>query len=257
MLPGWFPDTVTPDLDRALHYTLLWGLEGIVLRTVGRRGDRVPHVNETKLKRRLAEQEIAPLAADPGLFEGRAEERSAWLNDLATLPEPLAFCDRIGCRNLLVGALPGDEALAAEPLRRAAEAAARYGVTLAVRNETGARPTATDVAALLDAIGRPGVQACWSPADALEAGEAALDGLRALGGRVGLVVVRDGSVTAEGWVPRPLGEGAVGWEDVLRGLHALGYDGPLCLDLRDLEAPSEGLAEATTLIRLTRRVRRG
>ncbi len=29
---GWTTDTVTTDASRALHYTLLWGLEGVVLR---------------------------------------------------------------------------------------------------------------------------------------------------------------------------------------------------------------------------------
>ena len=257
MLPAWLTDTVTPDLDRALHYTLLWGLEGVVLRTVGRHGDRVPYVNEAKLKRRLAEHELPAVAIDPGLFEQPAAERSAWMNDLALLPDVLGFSERIGCERVIVGALPGAEGLAAEALRWAADLPARHGLRLAVRNEVRARATAAEVAAVLDAVGRPDVRACWSPADALEAGEPAADGLRALGGRIGLVTVRDGTMTESGWEPRPLGEGAVGWGDVLRALHEQGYDGPLCLDLRDLGAAKDGLAEATALIRLVRRARRG
>ncbi len=77
MLPVWLPDTVTLDLDRALHYTLLWGLEGIVLRTVGGEADRVPHVNEARLKRRLSEHDLPAVAVDPGLFEQPAERRGA------------------------------------------------------------------------------------------------------------------------------------------------------------------------------------
>ena len=53
MTPIWLTDTVTGDLDRALHYTSLWGLEGVELRTVGGPEDRVPFVNEAKLRRRL------------------------------------------------------------------------------------------------------------------------------------------------------------------------------------------------------------
>lgn len=257
MLPAWLPDTVTPDLDRALHYTLLWGLEGVVLRTVGRRGDRVPHVNEAKLTRRLAEHDVAAVAVDPGLFEGRAEHRGAALNDLALLPDVLAFCERIGCRTVLVGGLPGEDGLAAETLRKAAEAAAKHRIGLAVRNEIGGRPTAAGVAALLGAVGRENVQACWSPADGLEAGEPAEDGLRRLAGRIGVVVVRDGEGGGEGWAPRPLGEGAVGWDGLLRALAAGGFNGPLCLDLSDLGAAKEGLGEATALIRMARRARRG
>lgn len=264
MLPVWLTDTVTPDLDRALHYTLLWGLEGVVLRSVGSHDDRVPHVNEAKLKRRLAEHEVPAVAVDPGLFEGPAEDRGTWMNDLVLLPDVLAFCRRIGCPTVLVGALPGDERLAADALRRAADAAARQGLQLAVQNGSGqgddglaVRATGRAVAALLDAVGRPNVRACWRPADAIEAGEAAFDGIEALGDRVALVIVRDGVPTGGGWATRPLGEGAVGWEGVLRALGAGGYDGPLCLDLSDLAAAKDGLHEATALIRLIRQARRG
>ena len=62
MLTAWLTDTVTSDLDRALHYTLLWGLEGVELRTVGGAEDRVPFVNEAKLKRRLSEHELPVVA---------------------------------------------------------------------------------------------------------------------------------------------------------------------------------------------------
>lgn len=257
MFPAWLTDTVTPDLDRALHYTLLWGLEGVVLRAVGRHGDRVPYVNEAKLKRRLAEHEVPVVAVDPGLLEGRAEERSRWMNDLALLPDVLAFCERVGCPAVVVGALPGDAGAAAEPLQRAADAAAQRGIGLAVRNEPGGRATAGEVAALLDAVGRENAGACWDPATALEHGEESGTGLRTLGGRIGLVMVRDGEAAAQGWTPRPLGDGAVGWEALLRVLGEQGYGGPLCLDLHALESARDGLAEATTLIRLLRRARRG
>jgi len=264
MLPVWLTDTVTPDLDRALHYTLLWGLEGVVLRAVGSHDDRVPHVNEAKLKRRLAEHDVPAVAVDPGLFEGPAGDRGAWMNDLALLPDVLAFCRRIGCGTVLVGALSGDEGLAVEALRRAADAAARPGLQLAVQNTSDRsdegladRATGQAVAALLDAVDRPNVRACWRPADALEAGEPALGGLEALGERIALVMVRDGARMAGGWAPRSLGEGEVGWEDVLRALHGAGYDGPLCLDLSDLAAAKDGLREATTLIGLIRKARRG
>lgn len=256
MIPVWLTDTVTPNLDRALHYTLLWGLDGLVLRTVGTREDRVPHVNEDKLRRRLAEHEVPAVAVDPGLFEQPAAERSGWMNDLLLLPEVATFCRRIGCPCVLVGALPGDDGIAAEVLRQAGAIAARHGVVLAVRNEVGGRAKGEEIAALLDAVGHERVRACWSPADALEAGEDAADGLRALGDQIALVMVRDGIVGPSGWEPQPFGEGAVGWEGVLRSLHARGYDGSLCLDLRDLAAAKDGLGEATALIRAARQARR-
>ena len=216
MLPVWLPDTITPDLDRAIHYTLLWGLEGLVLRTVGGRADRVPHVNEPRLKRRLSEHDLPAVAADPGLFEQSVEERGAWMNDLVLLDEVLAFCARIGCSRVLVGALPGASETAADALRQAGERAARRGCVLAVRNERGGRPTGHALATLLAEVDHPAVRACWSPADALEAGEAAAAGLEALAGRVDMVIVRDGRRGAKGWEPAPLGEGDVGWASALR-----------------------------------------
>ena len=256
MIPAWLTDTVTPDLDRAVHYTLLWGLESVVLRTVGARADRVPHVNESKLKRRLAEHEIPVAAVDPGLFESAAASRSTTLNDLVLLADVAAFCRRIGCRRILVGGLPGADDLAAEALPRAGDASARHGLTLAVKNEVGARATARSLAKLLSAVARPNVRAAWHPADALEAGETAEEGLEALGEHVAFVAVRDGVVGASGWEARSLGAGAVGWDRVLRSLHAQGYAGPLSLDLRGLAVAKDGLGEATTLIRMIRQARR-
>lgn len=254
MLPVWLPDTVTSDLDRALHYTLLWGLEGVVLRTVGGPADRVPHVNEARLKRRLREDELPAVAVDPGLFEQPADHRGAWMNDLVLLDETIAFCERIGCRRVLVGGLPASDGVgqADEALRRAGERAARRECIVSVRNEVGGRPTARALADVLEAVDHPAVRACWSPADALEAGEEADVGLDALGERIDVVLVRDGRPGPGGWQPEPLGDGAVGWPRVLWRLHTLGFNGPLCLDLRDAESAKDGLREATTLIRMMR-----
>ena len=257
MLPVWLPDAVTPDLDRGIHYTLLWGLEGLVLRTIGGHAERVPHVHEPRLKRRLSEHDLPAVAVDPGLFECSADERGAWMNDLVLLDEVLAFCSRIGCSRVLVGALPGADDAAAEALRRAGERAARRGCTMAVRNEKEGRPTGRALAALLTAVDHPAVRACWSPADALESGEPVEAGLDALEDRVEIVIVRDGVGKASGWQPALLGEGAVNWPLALRGLHAHGFDGPLCLDLRDTDSPKVGLGEATTMIRMARAAVRG
>ncbi len=223
-----------------------------MLRTVGGRADRVPHVHEPRLKRRLSEHDLPAVAADPGLFEQAAEERGAWMNDLVLLDEALAFCARIGCPRVLVGALPGADARAADALRQAGSRAQRRGCTLAVRNERGGRPTGAALGTLLAEVDHPAVRACWSPAEALEAGEEAAVGLDALAGRIEIVMVRDGRSGAKGWQSAPLGEGGVGWPHVLRGLHAHGFDGPLCLDLRDLPSPKDGLREATAMIRMAR-----
>ena len=268
MLPVWLTDTVTSDLDRALHYTLLWGLQGVELRTVGGAADRVPRVNEQKVSRSLEKEEMLPAAISPGLFEAPLSARARWMNDLATFDETVRFARRIGCPRIVVSAFEQEnDGDAEEPLpeeavrayRRAADQAARAGLTLAVLNETRGRcPTGASLGRLLQAIDRPGVQAAWNPAAALRAGEDPTEGVRALAGRVALVRCSDGFVDPEQgtWQERPFGEGGVGWEEQLRLLRASGFRGPLSLEVLVEPRPKEGLRAATRLIRMIRAAQR-
>lgn len=261
MLPAWLTDTVTSDLSRALHYTLLWGLEGVELRTVGGAGDRVPQVNVTQINQRLEASEVLPAAVDPAMFEGPASRRALWLNELATFDETLRLCERIGCPRVVVSAFADEPEAPIEhvvqALRRAGEAAAAFGVTVAVLNEAGrAHPTGAALSTLLNAVDHPFVQAAWHPAQALQAGEDPMDGLMALGERITLVRCADGRSTPRGWQERPFGEGAVGWETQIEHLHAAGFRGPLILEVNVEPRPKLGLRSATRLIRLVRAVRR-
>jgi sugar phosphate isomerase/epimerase len=272
VLPALVTDTVTPDLDRALHYALLWGMEGVALRTIGGPGDRVPHVNEARLRRRLEEAELPAVAVDPGLFEGPVETPAGWLNDLAAFDETLSFCKRIGSDMVIVGALAGpaaagwDARVAGEAIARVASAAARAGVRVAVRNAASTRcASGEDLAALLGAARaacaddreRAALGAAWSPADALEAGADAARGLAALGAAgapVYCVVVRDGRSDG-GWEEATPGEGGVGWAHQLEVLAAARYEGPLCLEVRRRPAGPEGLRASVALIALVRAAR--
>lgn len=264
MTPAWTPDIVTTDLGRAVHYTLLWGLEGVALRTVGGAGDRVPFVNEAALRRRLDEADLPVVAVDPGQFEGPAVPRAGWLNDLDALSDTVRFCERVGCGLVRIGALASaasaDLEVAAEGLRRAADVAAQGGVRLAVRNDAEtAVATGEALAALLGAAAHSALGADWRPVDALASGEAPADGLRALveaGVGIACVSVRDGAVEAGAWVEAVPGEGGVGWGDHLGALRAAGFDGPLILDALPGPAQSHGLQTATALIQLGRRAGR-
>ena len=260
MLPVWLTDTVTSDLSRALHYTLLWGLEGVELRTVGSADDRVPQVNVTQIARRLDEAEMLPAAVNPSMFAGPASRRALWMNELATFDETLRLCDRIGCPRVVVSSfadepdVPTDYAVAA--LQRAGEAAAKYGITVAVLNEVGmAHATGKDLATLLDAVDHPFVQAAWHPAQALRAGENPMEGFDALGSRVALVRCADGRRTDGTWEEMPFDEGAVGWAQQIAALEALDFRGPLSLEINVEPRPKVGLRSATRLIQLLRRAR--
>jgi sugar phosphate isomerase/epimerase len=245
-----------------VHYALLWGLEGVVLRTVGGPGDRVPFVNEARVRDRLAAAELPVAAVDPGLFEAAPPHRAAWMNDLAAFAETAAFCRRLGCGLVLVGALGGgvydyDADGAAAVLREAGDAAERAGLDLAVRNEAGTVCASGE--ALADVLARtahPRVGAAWSPADAVEAGHdpgAGLTALLARAGAVRAVAVRD--VDAAG-APAVPGEGAVGWPAQLEALARAGFEGPLTLDVRGEPVAKAGLHAATALVRMARAARR-
>lgn len=262
VLPVWLTDTVTSDLDRALHYTLLWGLQGVELRTVGSAADRVPRVDEQKVKRSLEHDEMLPAAVSPGLFEAPLSARARWMNDLATFDETVRFCERIGCPRVVVSSFRREENGPSEALpeeavrayRRAADRAARAGLMLAVLNETDGRcQTGASLARLLDAVDRPDVQAAWNPAAALRAGEPPAEGLRALEGRVTLVRCADGEVGADGaWRSASFGQGDVGWEEQLQRLSSVGFEGPLSLEIHVEPRPREGLRAATRLIKMIR-----
>lgn len=261
MLPAWLTDTVTSDLDRALHYTLLWGLEGVELRTVGKPSDQVPFVNEEKLRRRLAEHDVPVVAVVPGLFMGAAHDRAAWLNEVALCDETLDFCRRMGCPRVVVSAFaqagPDDTAQAAEALRRVGTSAARRGMGVCVVNEAGmAHPTGAALAALLEAVAHPAVQAAWDPAAAVRAGEDPQAGLQALAGRVGLVQCYNVSAHDDAWTAAALEGGLVDWPVQLRMLHASGFNGPVTLEVHLKPFPQHGLRQATTLIRMLRAAQR-
>lgn len=257
MLPVWLTDTVTSDLDRALHYTLLWGGEGVELRTVGGPSDRVPYVNEEKLKRRLLENDVTVASVVPGLFEGSVRDRVTWLNEIALLDETLPFCRRIGCPRVVVSAFAPeanhDAGQAVDALRRAGEAASRKGITLAVLNEADmAYSAGTALAGLLAAVDHPAVRAAWDPVAAVRADENPETGLAALEGRIELVRCYNVRARGSTWEATPLEEGAVDWARHLRLLHDQGFDGPVSLVVQLEPAPKQGLRMMMRLIEMLR-----
>jgi sugar phosphate isomerase/epimerase len=263
MIPALLTDTVTTDLDRALYFTLLWGLEAVELRTVGGPSDRVPFVNEEKLRRRLAEHDLPVVAIVPGMFEGSARDRRGWLNEIAAFDEVLAFCQRIQCPRVVVSAFVAEpeqvEDIAAEALRRAGDKAAHYGITLTVLNEVeGAFSVGQALADLLAEVDHPAVKAAWDPGAALKAGEDPRAGLAALAPYVELVRCTDWrwSPEQQRWEPAPLGEGAVDWPEHLRQLHRLRYTGPLSLVVQGTPPPKRGFRDASRLVELIRQVQR-
>lgn len=259
MIPVWLTDTVTPNLSRALHYTQLWGLRGVELRTVGGAEDRVPHVNESKIRGQLESTDMLLAGVVPSVFEGPVSDRVAWMNDLAQFDETLSFCNRLRCPRVVVNPFAHepdvDFGALADALRRAGEKAAARDVLVAVRNgpETTC-PTGQALASILAMTDHPNVVAAWDPCSAFRAGEDPKDGLDALGDRVSLVRCSDGRIEDGYWVDTTFGEGDVDWAAQLAGLAERDYLGPLSLEIYVEPRPTHGLRSATNLIRLLRDV---
>lgn len=260
MIPVWLTDTVTSDLNRALHYTQLWGLHGVELRTVGGPDDRVPFVNEKQVREQLDGTDLLIGSVVPSMFEGPVHDRAAWMNDLIRFEDTLKMCERVGCPRITISPFAGTPDRSVDPivdaLRRAGEKAEAHGRYVAVRNgpET-ACPTGRALADVLSRVDHPHVRAAWNPAGALRAGEDPLDGLTALAGLVTLVRCSDGRRTGDHWEDAPLGDGAVGWMRQFRRLHARGFRGPISLEVYVEPRPEQGLRDATTLIHMLRDVR--
>lgn len=263
MIPVWLTDTVTSDLNRALHYTQLWGLHGMELRTVGGPDDRIPFVNERQIREQLEGTDLLLGSVVPSMFEGPVTDRAAWMNDLLQFEETLKLCTRVECPRVTISPFAAEPDVTREavvdPLRQAGEKAEEYGVLLAVRNgpET-ACPTGAALAEVLAEVRHPHVRAAWNPAGALRAGEHPLDGLVALSGLVTLVRCSDGYVSEDGhWVDVALGEGAVGWREQFDLLYTQDFRGPVSLEVYVEPRPENGLQSATTLIHMLREVRAG
>jgi len=262
MVPIWLTDTVTSDLNRALHYTQLWGLHGVELRTVGGPDDRVPFVNEKQIREQLDGTDLLIGSVVPSMFEGPVSDRAAWMNDLLRFEDTLKMCERIGSPRVTISPFAGEPNQPIEPiveaLCRAAEKAEAHDRLLSVRNgpET-ACPTGTALADVLTQVGHPNVRAAWNPAGALRAGEDPIDGLTALSGLVTLVRCSDGRLEDGQWHDVAFGEGDVGWVEQFQRLHARDFRGPISLEVYVEPRPESGLRDATTLIHMLRDVRAG
>ena len=263
MLPVWLTDTVTSNLDRAIHYTLLWGLEGVELRTVGTPSNRVPFVNEQKLRRRLVEHTLPVAAVVPGLFEGPEADRSNWMNEVAGLDDILQFCRRIGCSRIITSAFSGDARTsdlesAVEALRTAGRAAASYGISVAVLNESQmSRPTVSQVIDLVEAVDHPAVRIAWSPGESVRAGEQPLAMVDRVAPHLDYLRCTDVRIDETGIHSAPIGQGDVGWPQLLSEVHERGYDGPVSLEVHLEPKAKFGLFDATQIIQLLRQVGRG
>lgn len=258
MTIGWLPDLLTHDLDRALHYTTLWGMDAVVLRAMGEEARRVPHLDEEKLVRRLEESEIKLAGVWPDLLLGRVEERAEWMNDLITLGEVVDFCERLGCPRIFVLPFASearfDAERLAEPLKRAAEVVADRPVRLCLMNDSQTTvATGAQLAELIEAVDHPAVRALWHPAEAVRAGEDPMTGVETIEPYVDAVRCADLDGIG-GWSPAPIGEGEVELFGQLEYLSYAGFDGLLDLQVDVEPKPKYGLRATMRLYEMVRTI---
>lgn len=261
MIPVWLTDSVTSNIDRALHYTLLWGLEGVELRTVGTAANRVPFVNEEKLRRRLEEHEIPVSAINPGLFEGHVTDKGTWLNEIVAFAETARFCQRIGCQRVVVSCFEvngeGNRGQLVEAFRRLGDAALRLDLTLAIQNEVGMTlSSGRELAEVLEEVDHPAVLAAWNPVASVQCAEDENKELEMLKGRISLVRCANIEKQEGTWVPCALDQGAIDWGQQVQQLNAMGFEGPLSLDVNLAPRPKQGLRIASSLIQYIRQAKR-
>jgi sugar phosphate isomerase/epimerase len=121
-------------------------------------------------------------------------------------------------------------------MRRAAEAASRAGIRLALENHGDLR--VTDILDLFARVGRPELGVCLDNVNLIRVGDDMLEGTAALAPYTLLVQLKDhvaGDPTVQGGpVSTALGEGVAPLDGVIDVLADAGFTGPVCVELASL-----------------------
>lgn len=160
-----------------------------------------------------------------------------------------------------IGFIPEDDSdpdyvAVREMVRRVCDHCASHGQTFAL--ETGQEAAEALRSFLLD-VNRDNLGINFDPANMILYGTGdPIEALSTLGAHVLSVHCKDGDWPPKGQPDalgheRPLGKGAVGIENFLGQLKAVGYNGPLAIE-REVENPAERLADIESGIALLRRL---
>lgn len=130
-----------------------------------------------------------------------------------------------------------------EPLALAARRAGEHGLQLAVENHGDL--TAAELEQLLDATGRPELGVCLDTANLLRLGDDVLAGTRRLAARTLIVHLKD--IEAPTATTDPVagpcsvafGTGVIPLDGVLTELAAVGFSGPVCVEVAQLAPGSD------------------
>ena len=239
MLLSIISDEISRDPLTACELAAAWGLRHIELRThmlarapLGMSDAQMAAVRKTAASCGLDIPSISPglfklRLDDPAISEHRGELRQRGL-DLAEAVGATTIVVFPHLRPEGVHADDGWPTAVVEDLRETGELAAQRGVQVALETEApcyGA--SGPSMARLVATIDHPAVGVNWDPANCYTYnGQDHREGYAAVRDQVVHVHVKDQLARADGQRQRVApGEGAVGWAEQIRSLHADGYEG--------------------------------
>jgi len=225
---GIVSDEITPSFRDAVRHATGWGITRFEIRCLS--SGRVPDVDAAEwedLLRVRQEHGLTITALSPGIFKhplSKQAEIERELHDV--LPRTMAMARQCGARLIIVfgfqrgpGETPAGDAAAVGFLRRAAEAAAREELTLAVENEPGFHcDTGANTRRIIRDVGSPALGANWDPCNAYGTAEVPYpEGYEALKPVIVNVHAKD---TRKGALIQcvPIGDGAIDWNGQIQAL---------------------------------------
>jgi sugar phosphate isomerase/epimerase len=225
---GIVSDEITLDFRTAVRHGLRWGITRYEIRCLT--SGRVPDVAAAEWQdvlRAVREDGISITALSPGIFKHPLTGGAELEHELAeVLPRTIAMAGECGASLIIAF---GFRRTAGEPashhdaavgyLRRAAEAASRAGVTIAVENEPGFHcDTGLHTRRIIEEVGSPALGANWDPCNAYGTDEVPYPGgYEAIKPVIVNVHAKD---TLKGSLIQcvPIGEGTIDWKGQINAL---------------------------------------
>ena len=225
---GIVSDEVAPDFGEAVRHALGWGIRKFEIRVL--KSGRVPAVEEAEIDDVLATiqaRQVQVTALSPGIFKHPLSKTEALEEEVQrTLPATIALARRLGSSMIIIFGFqrePGEPASryhdAVAWMKRAAGAAQKEGMKLAIENEPGFwADTGVNTRQLIKDVGSPALGANWDPCNAFGTTERPYpEGYDAIRDVIVNVHVKD---TKKGSLIQcvPVGDGVIDWNGQVRAL---------------------------------------
>lgn len=225
---GIVSDEISPDFSEAVRYGNAWGISLYELRVL--KSGRVPQVDPAELnelRNLVSDHRLTISALSPGIFKHPLSQKRDLERELTeVLPRTLDLAERFNATMLIVFGFrkepdetAGNSARASEYLHRAAEQAARHGITVAVENEPGFWcDSGANTAKIIETAETASLRANWDPCNGYGTAEVPFpDGYEAVKHFIANVHVKD---TRKGSLIEcvPVGDGAIDWKGQLSAL---------------------------------------